>query len=120
MNLAVVTENPIQHLQRQVPSLPLPLYLLQETDTLYIMEKPAYLMRFTKNGEKSLPIMPEGSMTNIVPKGYSLNEVLIKPEKTPYGPCDLGHKLHMQNPVGDVIIFYQIKNLSLVYIPGIG
>ena len=62
------------------------------------MEKPAYLISFAEKGEKSLSIMPEGSMTNIVPKGYGLNKILIKPEKTSYGPCDLGHKLHMQNP----------------------
>jgi hypothetical protein len=83
------------------------------------MEEPAYLMRFTNNGKKSLSIMPEGGVADIVPEGYGLDQILIEPEKTPYGPCDLRHKLHMQDPVGNVIIFYQIKNLSFVYIAGI-
>jgi hypothetical protein len=53
-------------------------------------------------------------------QGNGLDQVLIQPQKTADSSADFGNQLDMQNPMGDVIVFDQIKNLGLVDIPGIG
>jgi hypothetical protein len=39
MQFSVMAENPIQHLQGQIPAFPFALNLLKESNTLYVMEK---------------------------------------------------------------------------------
>jgi hypothetical protein len=59
-------------------------------------------------------------MTDIMTKSYGLDQIFIQFKKTPYGPGDLGDKLYVQNPVGDMIVFYKIKDLGFVDVAGIG
>ncbi len=53
-------------------------------------------------------------------QGNSFGEVFVKGKDTGQGSGNLGDKLNMEDPVGYVIIFNQIKDLSLIDIAGIG
>ena len=64
--------------------------------------------------------MTKGGMANVMSQGYRLDEVFIKPQKTPDGPGYLGNQLYVKNPVGDVIVLHKVKHLCLVYVSGIG
>ena len=59
-------------------------------------------------------------MSYIVPKRYGLYQIFVEPQKTTYGSCNFRYKLYMQNPVCDMIIFDEVKDLCFVDIAGIG
>jgi hypothetical protein len=84
------------------------------------MEKRTYTVSLRNLGEKSLPIVPEWGVTNIMPKGYGLNEILVKPQQTTHSPGYLGDKLNVKGPMGDMIILDEIKHLGFINIARIG
>jgi len=71
-------------------------------------------------GKKHLALMSERRVTNIMAQRDGLNQILIKSQIAANGAAYLGNKLHMQNPVCDMIIAHQIENLSFVNIAHIG
>jgi hypothetical protein len=115
-----MAEDPVENLEGEIPSLPFPLDLFQEPDTLDIVTKTAQAMLQGKLGEKSLSVMAEGAVPDIVAQGDCLNEIFVQGKKPAAGSSDLGNKLHVQNPVGNVVILDQVKDLGLVYVSGIG
>jgi hypothetical protein len=64
--------------------------------------------------------MTEWRVADIVPQGNGLDKVFVQPQETANGPGNLGDQLHMQDPVGYVVIVDQVKHLGFVNISGIG
>jgi hypothetical protein len=84
------------------------------------MEKRTYTVSLRNLGEKSLAIVAERGVTNVMSKGYGLNEVLIESQETPHSPGYLGDKLNVQDAMGDMIILDEIKHLSFIHVARIG
>jgi hypothetical protein len=120
MELSVMAENPVQNLQTEIPPLPLFLDLLQKPYSLNIMQKGTNSIALGNFGEEALPVMPKGGVADVMSQGYGLNQIFIEPQKTADGPGNFRHKLNMKYPMGDMVMFNQIKDLGLVYITGVG
>lgn len=67
-----------------------------------------------------LTLMSKRRMTDIVPQGNGLNQILIEPEKAANGPGNARNHLHMQHPVGDMVVVHQGEDLSFIDIAGVG
>jgi hypothetical protein len=59
-------------------------------------------------------------MADIMAKGNGLDEILVEMEKTANGSGDAGDQLHVQDPVGDVVVGDQAEDLGLVDVTGVG
>ena len=64
--------------------------------------------------------MAERRVTNIMTQWDRFDEIFVEPEKTPNGPGYFWNKLNVENPVGNVVIFYEVEYLSFIDITGIG
>ena len=120
MDLTIVTEDSIQNLQCQIPAFSLPLDFLEKADPLYIMKKPPDLVGFTEMREEFFTVMTEGRMADVVSEGDRLDQVLVETQQAAHRPSDLGHELHVKDPVSDVVVFNKIKDLGFVDVPGVG
>jgi hypothetical protein len=49
-----------------------------------------------------------------------LNQILIKPQKPADGACNLGDQLHMENPMGYMVVLDKIEYLGFVDVTRIG
>jgi hypothetical protein len=81
------------------------------------MEKPANPVLFAKFRQACFPKMPVWYMTDIMAKGNCFNQIFVQSQASPDRPCDLRYDLHMDNTVGDMVIFDKVKDLRLVDIP---
>ena len=63
--------------------------------------------------------MSERNMADIVSQSNRFDQVLVKPQKTTDRSGNLGNQLHMEDPVGDMVVFHQVKNLGFIDIAGI-
>jgi len=63
--------------------------------------------------------MAVGDMTYVMPERDCFYEILVQSQAPPYRPRNLRYELDMDNPVGDVIVFHQVKDLRLVNVPRI-
>jgi len=63
--------------------------------------------------------MAVGDMTYVMPECDRFYEILVQSQAPPYRPRNLRYELDMDNPVGDVIVFHQVKDLGLVNVPRI-
>ena len=52
--------------------------------------------------------------------GDRFDQILVQGQKPPDRPGDFGNQLNMQDPVGDVVVLYQIKDLGFVDVAGVG
>ena len=73
MYFTVVTENPIQGLQTQIPAFSRPFDPIKKLDTLNVVQKMTDAVGLTNIRQKTLAIMPERRMTNIVTQGDGFN-----------------------------------------------
>ena len=64
--------------------------------------------------------MTERRVPDVVTEGNPFYEILIEPQKSADRSCNFGNQLHMQNTVGDVVIFNKVEHLRLINVPGIG
>ena len=58
--------------------------------------------------------MTERRVADIVPQRNRFDQVFVQVQKSPDGPCNLRHQLHVQHAVRNVVIFDQVKDLRLV------
>ena len=70
--------------------------------------------------KKLFAIMAKGCVTNIMPKGDRLDEILVEPEKAPNRSGYFGDELNMEYPVSNMIILYEVENLRFINVPRIG
>jgi hypothetical protein len=77
-------------------------------------------MTLADSREITLTVVPEWGVPNVMAQGNSLDEILIQSEETSHIPSNLGKELNVQDPVSNMVIVNQVKNLSLVNVPGVG
>jgi hypothetical protein len=53
-------------------------------------------------------------------QGYGLQKVGVQTQVPAYGPGHAGDHLDMEDPMGYMVVFQQVKNLGLINIAGIG
>ncbi len=70
-------------------------------------------------GQKSLPVMPEWCMTDIMPDCNGLDQILVQPQVAPDCPGDLGDQLYVQHSMRDMVVSDKVKNLCFVDISAI-
>jgi hypothetical protein len=119
MKLAIVTEDAVQGLQAEIPAPALALQLIEKADRLDIVLKGRQAMFFTECGQEMFAIVTKGGVADIMTQGNGLNEILIEMEEAADGPGNSGDQLHMQDPMGDVVIGDQAEDLGLVYVAGV-
>jgi hypothetical protein len=59
-------------------------------------------------------------MPNIMTQGDSFYQILVKTQKPANRASDFRYQLHVQDPVGNVIILKQEENLGFVYVAAVG
>ena len=120
VDLAVMAEDAVQGLEAQIPPPALAFQTVKETDRLDIVLKGGKSVLPAEAGEIDLAAVAEGGVADIVAEGDGLDQVLVEPEKTADGAGNPGHQLHMEDPVGDMVVVDQTEDLGLVDIAGVG
>jgi len=120
VGLAVVAEDAVQDLEGEIQPPAVFFHPLQEPDALDAVEKRPDIVLLAKSGEDPFAIMAEGGVTDVVAQGDGFDEVLVEAQVTADGAGNLGQELDVEDPVADVLVFYEIKDLGLVDIAGIG
>ena len=64
--------------------------------------------------------MAKGRVADIVSKRNRFNQILIEIQKPPDGSRNFGNKLYVEDPMRNMIIFDQIKDLGFINVSGIG
>jgi hypothetical protein len=59
-------------------------------------------------------------VANIMTQACRLNKILVQPQVPAQGPGHPGDQLDVEDPVGQVVVLYQGKDLGLVNVPGKG
>ena len=88
--------------------------LIEELNALNIMEKTTNSILFAEFRQACFPKMPVWDMTDIVAKGYCFNQIFVESQASPDSPRDLRYNLHVDYPVGDMVVFDKIKDLRLM------
>jgi hypothetical protein len=107
-----VAEDAVEHLHGQV----LIFNTVKELHALDIVKKSAYTVFFAECREAGLAKVAVRDMSDVMPESNCFNEIFVQPQAAPDRPGDLRDELDMNHPVGDVIIFDKVKDLSLVYV----
>ena len=71
-------------------------------------------------GQEMFAIVTERGVADVMAKGDGLNEVLVEMEKAADGSGNAGDQLHVQDPVGDVVVGDQAEDPGLVDVAGVG
>jgi hypothetical protein len=108
-----MTQNPIQYLHGEVTVF----NSIEKLNALHIMEKPANPILLAEFRQAYFPEMPVRDMAYIMAESNCFNQIFVQSKASPDRPCDLRYDLHMDNTVGDVVVFDKIKDLRLVDIP---
>src|SRR5512135_2722166 len=103
-----MTEDPIQHLHREIAVLD----FVEELDTLDVMEKFADAILLAESGKAALPEMPIGDMSDIMTEGNCLDEIFIQAETPSDRPRDLRNKLDMDYTMSDMVVLDKRENLG--------
>jgi hypothetical protein len=119
MQFSIVTENAIQGLQTEIPALPFAFQLIEKTYRLDIVLKRGESMLCAKCGQEMLTIVTKRGVADIMAKGDGFNEILVEMEEAADCSGNAGDQLHMQNPVGDVVVCNQAEHLCLVDVAGV-
>jgi hypothetical protein len=120
VRLAIVAENAVQDLKGEIQPPTAFFHPIQEPDALDAVEKRPDIVLLTESGEDPFAVMAEGGVTDVVAEGYGFDEILIKAQVSANGTGNLGKELDVENPVANVFVFYEIKDLGFVDIAGIG
>jgi hypothetical protein len=78
------------------------------------MEKPANPILVAEFRQACFTKMPIRYMTDIMAKGNCFNQIFVQSQAPPDRPCDLRNDLHVDDTVGDMVIFDKIKDLRLI------
>jgi len=70
--------------------------------------------------EDAFTDMAKGRMADVMAQGNGLDQILVEAQAAANGPADPGDQLDMENPVRDMIIVNQGKDLGLVNIAAVG
>jgi hypothetical protein len=108
-----MAEDTVQYLHGQV----LVLDAVKKPDTLHVVEKFPDPVFFAEIREAGLTEMPVRDVTDIMPERDCLDEILVEAQASAYRTGNLRDELDMDNPVGDVIVLDQVKDLCFVDIP---
>jgi len=119
VGFAVVAEDTVQDLEGKIEAFAPFLRPLQEPDALNTVEKGPDAMSLAELGEDALTIMTEGGVADVVSQGDGFEEILVQTEITTDGTSDLGEELDVQNPMTDVLMLDEVKDLGFVDITGI-
>ena len=120
MGLAIVAQDAVQYLERQVEAPAVLLQAVEKPHSLDAVEKGADAVGLAEARKDALAVMAEGRVADIVPQGDGLQQVFVQAQKLADGPGDLGEELHVQHPVADVLVVDQVKDLGLVDVAGVG
>jgi hypothetical protein len=110
-----MTEDSIEHLHREITIFD----LIEELDTLDIMEKFPDTILFAETGQAVLPEMAVRDMPDIMTECNRFYEIFVEPETSTDRPRNFGDKLNMNYTVGNVVVFHKGKNLGFVNVPGV-
>ena len=66
------------------------------------------------------PVVTKRRMADIMTQRNGFRQILVEPEQPGDGSGNFGDKLNMQNAMGDVIVFDEVKHLGFVNVSGIG
>jgi hypothetical protein len=77
-------------------------------------------MSLAELGENAFAVVTEGGVADVVPQGDSLEEILVQTKIPADGPGDLGEELDVQDPVTDMLVFDEVKDLGFVDVAGVG
>ena len=120
MGLAVMAQDAVQHLERQVEAAAVLLQAVEKPHPLDAVEKGTDALGPAEGREDALAVMAEGRVADIVPQGDGLQQVFVQAQKLADGPGDLGEELDVQHPVADVLVVDEVKDLGLVDVAGVG
>lgn len=119
VHFAIMAENAVKGLDTEVPAASLALELVEKSHGLQVVLKWRQAMFHAEFGQKGFSVMTEGWMADIMPEGYCLDQVFVQVEEAANSAGNARNQLHMQYPVGDVVVFNQAEYLGFVYVPGI-
>jgi hypothetical protein len=105
-----MTENPIQYLHGEVTVF----NTIEELNALYIMEKPANPVLLAEFRQACFPKMPVRDMPDIMAESNCFNQIFVQSQASTDRPGDLRYDLHMDNAVGDMVVFDKVKDLRLI------
>ena len=71
-------------------------------------------------GQEALSVMPKGGMPDVMAQAGRFDEVFIQTQIPSYGSGHPWDQLDMNDPVGQVVIVDQGKDLGFIDIPGKG
>ena len=115
-----MAENAVQDLKGEIQPPTAFFHPIQEPDALDAVEKRPDIVLLTESGEDPFAVMAEGGVTDVVAEGDGFDEILVEAQVTADGAGNLGKELDVENPVANVFVFYEIKDLGFVDIAGIG
>ncbi len=115
-----MAEYTVQGLEAQVPPQAALLDGFQEMDTLDIVQEVADAGRLTESGQNLFAVVAKRDVADIMPQGNGFDEVFVQAQKTADRAGDFRYQLNMQDPVGDVIVPDQRKNLGFIDITAVG
>jgi hypothetical protein len=116
----VMAQNTVKRFETQVPPRAIPFDALQKLDALDIVQKMTDAVCDAQFGKIAFPLVPEWGMADVVSKRDGFDEVLVQAKKSSDGSGNSGNELHMEHPVGDVVVFDEIEYLGFVDVAGIG
>ena len=111
-----VGHNAVAHLPGQVQALPVPLEKIHNAQALPVMGKAPR----AKPVKGALTRMAKGSVAQIMPKGNSLGQVLIQPQRAGDRARDLGHLKRVGQPGAVVVPLRREKYLCFLLQPAEG
>ena len=79
----------------------------------------SYSIHYTKLYE-TLAVMAKGRMPDVMTHGCSFDKIGVQSKIPPNGSCYPAKHLHMQDPVGEMVIVDQGKNLGFITVTGVG
>ena len=120
VHLAVVAEDPVERLEAEVPALALALHRVEEAHALDVVVELADPVLDAQLREEPLAVVAEGGVADVVPEGDRLDQVLVQAQEAADRAADLGDQLHVQHPVGDVVVADEVEDLGLVDVARVG
>jgi len=115
-----MAEDAVQDLEGKVQTFTLLFHPFQEPDPLDAVEEGPDAVGLAEPGEDALAVVAEGRVPDVVPQGDGFEQVLVEAQVAANGPGNLGEKLNVEDPVADMLMLNEIKDLGFVNIAGIG
>ncbi len=103
-SFSVVAQDPVQCLEEEVLSVSVFLDPVEEPHALDIVVEPADAVAHADLRKVSLSVMAERGVSDIMAQGDGLDQVFVQSQHSSDAPGNSGHKLHMKDAVGDMVV----------------